>query len=110
MRFAPQFDFKLPAIVRKRRNWYLAICPPLDLASQGPTEGKALANLKDAIRGFLADCFERGTITEVLKNAGFVSARQPSLSRRRFPKAHWLTVPIALLAGEHATTRTYKDA
>lgn len=110
MQLAPQFDFRLPAIVKKRRTWYLAICPPLDIASQGPTKGKALANLKDAIQGFLADCYERGTFGEVLRSAGFVGAQHPSLKTRRYRGAHWLTVPIALLAREHHPAATYQES
>jgi predicted RNase H-like HicB family nuclease len=96
-----QFEFKLRAIVRKRRKWYLAICLPLDVASQGPTKEKALANLRDAVRGFLADCYERGTLENVLQEAGFVSAQEPSRRARQHKGDYWLTVPIALLAREH---------
>lgn len=96
MRHVAQFEFRMRATVRKRRKWYLAVCPPLDLATQGPTKGKALANLRDAIRGFLVDCYERGTLDEVLKQAGF-SAERPASASRPYPGAHWLTVPIALL-------------
>jgi predicted RNase H-like HicB family nuclease len=85
--------------VKKRRKWFLAVCQSLDIASQGPTREEALGNLRDAIRGFLADCFERGTLDEVLRQAGFVSARKPP---DRFSMgADWLTVPIALLSREH---------
>ena len=106
---APQFDFSFPATVRKRRKWYLAICPFLDVASQGATKEKALANLKEAIRGFLADCYERGTLEQVLRNAGFVAAQEPSARSRRLKGAHWLTVAIALLAREQQATRTYQE-
>jgi predicted RNase H-like HicB family nuclease len=101
MHAAAQFDFTMPAILTKRRKWYLATCPPLGVASQGPTKGEALKNLRDAIRGFLADCYERGTLSEVLKQAGFVSAQAPRRSKR-FKRAHWLSIPIALLAREHS--------
>jgi len=94
----PVFEFRLPYEMKKRRKWYLAVCPPLDVASQGPTKEKALDNLRDAIRGFLADCFERGTLEEVLQRAGFVSARKPGFPRPT--GARWVTVPIALLARE----------
>jgi len=101
---SPIFEFRLPYSVKKRQKWYLAVCQSLDVASQGPTKEKALDNLRDAIRGFLADCFERGTLDEVLQQAGFVSARKP-LERVHHPTgAHWLTVPIALLPREHQST------
>ena len=72
---SPVFEFRLPYEMKRRRKWYLAVCPSLDVASQGPTKEKALDNLRDAIRGFLADCFERGRLEEVLQWAGFVPAR-----------------------------------
>jgi predicted RNase H-like HicB family nuclease len=90
--------------MKKRQKWYLAVCPSLDVASQGPTKEKALDNLRDAIRGFLADCFERGTLEEVLQQAGFVSARKPSETVKQPVGARWLTVPIALLAREQPST------
>jgi len=101
---SPVFEFRLPYEMKKRRKWYLAVCPSLDVASQGPTEERALDNLRDAIRGFLADCFERGTLEEVLQQAGFVSARKPPQRFQHPAGAHWLTVPIALLAREHQST------
>ncbi len=100
----PVFEFRLPYIMKKRRKWYLAVCKSLDVASQGPTKEKASDNLRDAIRGMLADCFERGTLDEVLRQAGFVSARKPSERVRHPIGVHWLTIPIALLAREHQST------
>jgi predicted RNase H-like HicB family nuclease len=101
---SPIFEFRLPYKVKKRQKWYLAVCQSLAIASQGPTREKALDNLRDAIRGFLADCFERGTLDEVLQQAGFVSARKPP-ERFEYPTGvGWLTVPIALLAREHQPT------
>ena len=101
---SPVLEFRLPYSLKKRRKWYLAVCQSLDVASQGPTKKKALDNLRDAIRGFLADCFERGTLDEVLRQAGFVSAGKPSERVHNPIGVHWLTVPIALLAREHQST------
>jgi len=98
------FEFRLPYEMKRRRKWYLAVCPSLDVASQGPTKEKALDNLRDAIRGFLIDCFERGTLEEVLQQAGFVSAAKPSEKPHQPTRVGWLTVPIALLAREHQST------
>ena len=72
---SPFLEFRLPCEMKKRRKWYLAVCPSLDVASQGPSGEKALDNLRDAIPGFLADCFEHGRPEEVSQQAGFVSAR-----------------------------------
>ena len=105
MQQAQQIDFKLTAVVRKRRKWYLATCPVLDLASQGPTAEKAMANLKDAVLGFVADCFERGVLDEVLKNAGFgppESGLEISRTRRRVKGTRYINVPFYLLRGQQS--------
>lgn len=87
--------------MKKRQKRYRAVCQSLDVATQGPAKKKALDNLRDAIWGFLADRFERGTLDEVLQQAGFLSARKPT-GRFQYPtRANWLSLPVALLAREH---------
>lgn len=39
----------LTAIIRKEDNMYTSWCPEIDIASQGNTKEKAIANLKEAI-------------------------------------------------------------
>ncbi len=41
------------AILEREGRWVVALCPELDVASQGPTVEKALANLKEAVQLFL---------------------------------------------------------
>ena len=41
------------AIVEKEGNLYVALCPDLDVASQGKTIEEATANLKEAVELFL---------------------------------------------------------
>lgn len=80
-----QIDFKLEVLVKKRHKWYLAVCPILDLAAQGSTPENAVASLRNAVRGFVADCYERGVLDEVMKNAGFGPPENGvgSISKRR---------------------------
>lgn len=47
------------AIVEKEGSLYVALCPELDVASQGPTVEQATANLKDAVELFL-ECARSG--------------------------------------------------
>ena len=92
-----QIDFKLAVTVKKRRNWYLAVCPVLDLAAQGSTPEKAVASLRNAVRGFVADCFERGVLDEVMKKAGF---GPPVSGARMVPErrgTRFVSVPLPLL-------------
>ena len=43
---------KLTAIIEKEANGYVALCPELDIASQGGTIERARDNLKEALELF----------------------------------------------------------
>lgn len=43
----------LSAVLNPEENGYVSLCPELDIASQGDTVDEALANLKEALEGFL---------------------------------------------------------
>ena len=49
------------AIIEKEDNMYVALCPELDIASQGDSVEKSRQNLKEAIELFL----ENASATEV---------------------------------------------
>jgi hypothetical protein len=42
----------------------------LDLSSCGSTDEEARKNIRDAVRGFLETCSDRGTLDEILQDAG----------------------------------------
>lgn len=41
------------ALLEREGDLYVALCPELDVASQGPTVEEATANLKEAVEMFL---------------------------------------------------------
>ena len=43
----------LSAILEKEGDWFVALCPELDVASQGLTMEESLANLKEAVELYL---------------------------------------------------------
>ena len=43
---------QLTAIIEREGNGYVALCPEVDVASQGDTVGEARANLKEALELF----------------------------------------------------------
>lgn len=51
------------AILEKEGNLYVALCPELDVASQGPSIEEATANLKEAVELFL-ECADPGEIAD----------------------------------------------
>jgi|SRR2546422_4165083 len=50
---------------------YVAHVPELDVSSCGETQEKARANIKDAVRGFLEAAEDKGTLDEILEEAGY---------------------------------------
>jgi predicted RNase H-like HicB family nuclease len=66
------------AILEKEGDLYVALCPELDVASQGATVEEALANLKEAVELFL-ECADPEEIKERWHSEVFVT---------RFEAAH----------------------
>ena len=88
----------VPYVIKKRRKWYLASCPILDVHSQGETEKKARKNLKEATSLFLIDCFERGTLEEVMKECGFkINKTQQKVN---IPRVNYLDINLPMLVDQ----------
>lgn len=47
--------FEFSAVVTREGKWYVALCPELDIASQGKNVEDALSNLKEALGLYLTD-------------------------------------------------------
>ena len=52
---------KLTAVIEREDDMYVALCPQLDIASQGDTVVEACANLKEALELF----FEAASDAEI---------------------------------------------
>jgi predicted RNase H-like HicB family nuclease len=66
------------AVVEKEGKLYAALCPELDVASQGTTIEEAIANLKEAVELFL-ECADAQEIKRRLHTEVFIT---------RFEAAH----------------------
>jgi predicted RNase H-like HicB family nuclease len=44
---------KLTAVIEREGDGYVALCPELDIASQGDSKDEARHNLAEAVEGFL---------------------------------------------------------
>lgn len=60
------------AILEKEGDMYVALCPELDVASQGPTVEEATANLKEAVELFL-ECADSDEIAKRMHSQVFVT-------------------------------------
>ncbi len=102
-----QFNAKLPAKIIKKRKWYVASCPLLDVHSQGETEAKAKNNLREALTLFFISCFERGTLEDVLKQCGFKAVRPPaghSVKRSSRIGETYINIPIPFVVNQEDPT------
>ncbi len=48
-------QISFPIVIMKEGKWFVASCPPLDIATQGKTEAEAKDNMQELIQEFLED-------------------------------------------------------
>jgi predicted RNase H-like HicB family nuclease len=61
------------AVIQREEDMYVALCPELDIASQGPTIQEARSNLQEAIELFLEEA-DPQEIEERLHEEQYVSS------------------------------------
>ena len=63
---------------------YASYCPELDLASCGRTNDEARHNLEEAVGIFVEECTRKGTLHELLEEAGYeLNGKDEIVLRRR---------------------------
>lgn len=87
----------LPAVIKKKRKWFVASCPILDVVSQGETPEKAKANLAEALSLFLISCYERGVLEAVLKRCGFKPAYKSVSAEPAQGGSDYVDVPLPFM-------------
>ncbi|HMP76658.1 MAG TPA: type II toxin-antitoxin system HicB family antitoxin [Kiritimatiellia bacterium] len=65
------------AVLEKEGTGYAALCPELDVASQGDSVEEALANLREAVELFL-ECASPDEVQERLRTDVFVTRFEAS--------------------------------
>ena len=68
--------------VFREDDLYVAVCPSLNVSSFGETIEDAKKSLVEALRIFIDECTEMGTIEEVLEESGFTKKDQDWLPRQ----------------------------
>jgi predicted RNase H-like HicB family nuclease len=65
-------DVELRAFIRRdSRSRWIAVCPRLDVVTQGTSAAEAKRHLDDAVHAWFDDCIERGTLDQALRECGF---------------------------------------
>ncbi len=65
----------LTVILTREGDGFVALCPEIDVVSQGTTVEEAKANLREAVELFL-ECASPGEIGERLSSEAFVSSME----------------------------------
>jgi len=50
-----QTTSRLSAVIHREGNWFVSLCPEIDVASQGGTVEEAIENLREAVQLYLED-------------------------------------------------------
>jgi predicted RNase H-like HicB family nuclease len=64
-------DIEFTSQVFKEGGMFVAHTPELDISSCATTKTKALANLQEAVLIFLEEAEKKGSLQQILKEAGF---------------------------------------
>lgn len=62
----------LTAIIEREGDWYVALCPELNIASQGGSVDKARANLAEALELFF-ECADAEEVNRRLAREAYIS-------------------------------------
>ena len=65
-------NYSLTAVVEREKDGFVALCPELDVASQGNTVEEARTNLKEAVELFL-ECASPDEVKERLHGEVYVT-------------------------------------
>jgi len=95
-----EFKIKVPIKLVKKKKYYVASCPALDVFTQGENKKRAKNNLAEALSLFLTTCLEEGTLDAVLRSCGFRPAKR-KLKTISQPQ-DYLNIPIPLIANKEA--------
>ncbi|BBD55375.1 type II toxin-antitoxin system HicB family antitoxin [Planktothrix agardhii] len=63
-------------------NFYVALCPDLDVSSFGETLEEAKQSVQEALEAFFEECEIMGTLSIVLEEAGFMQQNGNWLPRQ----------------------------
>jgi hypothetical protein len=80
--------------VFKEGKMYVAHTPELDLSSCATTQIKAQKNLMEAVRLFLEEAEKKGSLDQILAEAGFIR-RNGRLVGPRFVLTQRVTLPLS---------------
>ena len=80
----------------KEGRSFVAHALELDVSSCGGTKEKALKNLKEAVRLFLEEAENMGTLEQILQEAGYTRNRR-AIASPKYISVQRVTLPLPLI-------------
>ena len=110
-RYVVHFSLQVVVNIRKENDIYYICSDAFDIHSQGYSEDEAKENIIEAIQLFIESCYERGVLSEALKELGFEPDRehgriglQQAFSMLQVPEdsgSMMVDVPLPLLVADY---------
>jgi len=88
------FSVNLPFVMKKEGDVYVSWCPLLDVSAFGKTRDEARVMLAEAVKLFIMNCFERGTLDKVLRDSGFIKILESKKKQTQAAGKDFITVPL----------------
>ncbi|MBI3468537.1 MAG: hypothetical protein HY000_36510 [Planctomycetes bacterium] len=88
------FCISFDTVLLRERATFVAWTPQLDVSSCGDTPDKARQNLRTAVRLFLEEAERKGTLAEILEEAGYARADQADGDRPRVVSTETMHVEV----------------
>jgi len=89
-------DIQFTTRIFKEGRTFVAHALELDVSSCGRTKEKAVSNLKEAVRLFLEEAGNMGTLDQILEEAGY-GKRKRKLATSNFISVQRMTLPLPAL-------------
>lgn len=100
MRPIIRVDIKIPIEVFPEGDMFISYAPTFDVSSQGESVNEAREHLIDALTGFILTCHEMGTLSQVMKESGFVPCALPDLDGDADPDVEFIDIPLPFMLAD----------
>ena len=77
---ARSVEVQVDVVLIKEGEFYVALCPSLNVSSYGQTQGEAKTAFDEALKIFISETDKKGNLEKELLKNGWVLQQQPKLS------------------------------
>lgn len=79
-KFPSSVEVQVDVVLIKDGEYFVALCPSLNVSSYGQTQGEAKQAFDEALKIFISETDKKGSLEKELLKNGWVLQQQPKLS------------------------------